>query len=116
MATSSKKQIRAQSLTLQLYNDHLARAVDVLRQGKPKRLSKNSPNVIVLHDLLDQINGDVEAYIDLFVDQAVQLGSNYRVKRVVSTWSHFLRASGLAKSRPIMRMVSVPVSGSSANQ
>ena len=97
------------SPTIQLYNDRLSRAVDLRRQCKAGEWTLNDPTASALYELFEQLHEDVEDYIDLFARETVQPGNP--TKRIVSTWSHFLKTARVARSRMNMSMVAVPYSG-----
>ena len=90
MFTSRQSLSETRGPIIQFYNDRLANPVNLQ---------------------LDTVNEDIEDYLDIFAELALQLGGHNSRRRVVTTWSHFLRATGLAQSRPIMSVV--PLSCSS---
>ena len=57
-----------------LCNARLADAIDLQTQCKYAHWNVKGPNFIALHELFDKINEDVEDYIDLIAERAVQLG------------------------------------------
>ncbi len=57
-----------------LCNDRLADAVDLQTQTKQAHWNVKGPNFIALHELYDKVNEDVEDYVDLIAERAVQLG------------------------------------------
>src|SRR5438067_12891455 len=57
-----------------LCNDRLADAVDLQTQTKQAHWNVKGPNFIALHELFDKVNEDVEDYVDLIAERAVQLG------------------------------------------
>jgi starvation-inducible DNA-binding protein len=57
-----------------LCNDRLADAIDLQTQCKYAHWNVKGPNFIALHELFDKVNEDVEDYIDLIAERAVQLG------------------------------------------
>jgi starvation-inducible DNA-binding protein len=57
-----------------LINQHLATAIDLQMQLKQAHWSVKGPNFISLHELFDEINGAVAAYVDLLAERVVQLG------------------------------------------
>ncbi len=59
---------------VQLLNARLADAIDLQTQMKQAHWNVKGPNFIALHELFDKINEDVEDYVDLIAERAVQLG------------------------------------------
>src|SRR5437763_8205097 len=57
-----------------LCNDRLADAVDLQTQTKQAHWNVKGPHFIALHELFDKVNADVEDYVDLIAERAVQLG------------------------------------------
>jgi starvation-inducible DNA-binding protein len=57
-----------------LLNARLADAIDLQTQMKQAHWNVKGPNFYQLHLLFDQINSDVEEYVDLVAERAVQLG------------------------------------------
>ena len=57
-----------------LCNARLADAIDLQTHCKYAHWNVKGPNFIALHELFDKINEDVEDYIDLIAERAVQLG------------------------------------------
>ena len=57
-----------------ILNDRLADAIDVQSQVKQAHWNVKGPIFISLHELFDKINEDVEDYVDLIAERAVQLG------------------------------------------
>src|SRR5580693_7933505 len=66
------KDNRAQLNTLM--NQRLADAVDLQLQMKQAHWNVKGPHFIGLHELFDQIDEAVEAYVDLIAERIVQLG------------------------------------------
>src|ERR1051326_8716762 len=64
--------IRAKAI--ELLNARLADAIDLQTQCKFAHWNVKGPNFIALHELFDKINEDVEDYVDLIAERAVQLG------------------------------------------
>jgi len=58
-----------------LCNDRLADAIDLQTQCKYAHWNVKGTNFIALHELFDKINEDVEDYVDLIAERAVQLGA-----------------------------------------
>jgi starvation-inducible DNA-binding protein len=59
---------------IELLNARLADAIDLQTQTKQAHWNVKGPNFIALHELFDKINEDVEDYVDLIAERAVQLG------------------------------------------
>ena len=59
---------------IELCNARLAEAIDLQTQTKQAHWNVKGPNFIALHELFDKVNGDVEDYVDLIAERAVQLG------------------------------------------
>src|SRR3989449_2925483 len=59
---------------IELCNDRLADATDLQTQCKYAHWNVKGPSFIALHELFDKVNEDVEDYIDLIAERAVQLG------------------------------------------
>jgi starvation-inducible DNA-binding protein len=59
---------------VELLNARLADAIDLQTQMKQAHWNVKGPNFFQLHQLFDQINGDVEEYVDDLAERAVQLG------------------------------------------
>jgi len=57
-----------------LCNARLADAIDLQTQCKQAHWNVKGPNFIALHKLFDEINADVEDYVDLVAERIVQLG------------------------------------------
>jgi len=57
-----------------LLNQHLASCIDLQTQCKQAHWNVKGPAFIALHKLFDEINEDVEAYVDLLAERVVQLG------------------------------------------
>jgi starvation-inducible DNA-binding protein len=55
-------------------NARLADCIDLQTQTKQAHWNVKGPNFIALHELFDQINEDVEEYVDDIAERAVQLG------------------------------------------
>src|SRR5438093_1772331 len=64
------------SKVIALCNDRLADAIDLQTQCKYAHWNVKGPGFIALHELFDKINEDVEDYVDLVAERAVQLGGN----------------------------------------
>jgi starvation-inducible DNA-binding protein len=57
-----------------LLNQRLADCIDLQTQCKQAHWNVKGPAFIALHKLFDEINEDVEAYVDLLAERIVQLG------------------------------------------
>src|SRR5437867_617172 len=57
-----------------LLNQRLADCIDLQTQCKQAHWNVKGPTFIALHKLFDEINEDVEEYVDLIAERAVQLG------------------------------------------
>ncbi len=62
------------TLLVDLCNARLADAIDLQTQCKQAHWNVKGPDFIALHELFDRVNADVEAYVDLIAERAVQLG------------------------------------------
>src|SRR5215510_12311039 len=59
---------------VELLNARLADAIDLQTQMKQAHWNVKGPTFIALHELFDKVNEDVEDYVDLIAERAVQLG------------------------------------------
>jgi starvation-inducible DNA-binding protein len=59
---------------VELLNARLADCKDLQTQAKQAHWNVKGPNFIALHKLFDEINADVENYVDDIAERAVQLG------------------------------------------
>jgi starvation-inducible DNA-binding protein len=57
-----------------LLNARLADSIDLQTQCKQAHWNVKGPDFISLHELFDKVNEDVEEYVDLLAERAVQLG------------------------------------------
>src|SRR5216110_945641 len=57
-----------------LLNQRLAEAIDLQTQCKQAHWNVKGPSFIGLHKLFDDVNEDVETYVDLIAERVVQLG------------------------------------------
>jgi starvation-inducible DNA-binding protein len=57
-----------------LLNQRLAEAIDLQTQCKQAHWNVKGPSFIGLHKLFDEVNEDVETYVDLIAERIVQLG------------------------------------------
>jgi starvation-inducible DNA-binding protein len=60
---------------IRLLEARLADAIDLQTQMKQAHWNVKGPTFISLHELFDKINEDVEDYVDLIAERAVQLGA-----------------------------------------
>ena len=65
-------QVRGSSIGL--LEARLADCIDLQTQMKQAHWNVKGPNFIALHELFDKINEEVEEYVDLLAERAVQLG------------------------------------------
>lgn len=59
---------------VELLNQRLADCIDLQTQCKQAHWNVKGPAFIALHKLFDEINEDVEEYVDLLAERVVQLG------------------------------------------
>ncbi len=59
---------------VELLNARLADCIDLQTQTKQAHWNVKGPQFIALHELFDEINEEVEDYVDLIAERAVQLG------------------------------------------
>jgi starvation-inducible DNA-binding protein len=59
---------------IELLNQRLADSIDLQTQCKQAHWNVKGPAFIALHKLFDEINEDVEEYVDLIAERIVQLG------------------------------------------
>ncbi len=59
---------------IDLLNQRLADCIDLQTQCKQAHWNVKGPNFIALHKLFDEVNEDVEEYVDLIAERIVQLG------------------------------------------
>src|SRR5882757_9130940 len=57
-----------------LLNQRLAESIDLQTQCKQAHWNVKGPSFIGLHKLFDDVNEDVETYVDLIAERIVQLG------------------------------------------
>jgi len=107
MVRSINSRLKSRVPVIQLYNERLANSLRMQRQGKTAKWIFKDATSVALDELFDQLSEDVEDYLDLFADRAVNLGRMYSTRSVVSTWSHFLRTTRLTQSRVMMSMIAV---------
>ena len=66
------KSIRTKAI--ELLNNRLADCIDLQTQCKQAHWNVKGPQFIALHKLFDEVNEEVEDYIDLIAERIVQLG------------------------------------------
>ncbi|HZE94257.1 MAG TPA: DNA starvation/stationary phase protection protein Dps [Gemmatimonadales bacterium] len=59
---------------IELLNQRLAECIDLQTQCKQAHWNVKGPAFIGLHKLFDDVNEDVEGYVDLIAERVVQLG------------------------------------------
>ncbi len=64
----------ARAQLINLLNERLSDAIDLQTQTKQAHWNVKGPHFIALHELFDKVNQDVEDYVDLIAERAVQLG------------------------------------------
>jgi starvation-inducible DNA-binding protein len=64
----------ARAEVVRLLNGRLADCIDLQTMCKQAHWNVKGPQFIALHKLFDEINEDVEAYVDLLAERVVQLG------------------------------------------
>jgi starvation-inducible DNA-binding protein len=64
----------ARTKVVDLCNARLADAIDLQTQCKHAHWNVKGPDFIALHELFDKVTEDVEDYVDLIAERAVQLG------------------------------------------
>ena len=57
-----------------LLNQRLADSIDLQTQCKQAHWNVKGPTFIALHKLFDEVNEDIEGYVDLIAERIVQLG------------------------------------------
>jgi starvation-inducible DNA-binding protein len=62
------------SKAVALLNSRLADCIDLQTQTKQAHWNVKGPEFIALHKLFDEINEDIEDYVDTIAERAVQLG------------------------------------------
>jgi starvation-inducible DNA-binding protein len=65
---------QARAKLVELCNARLADAIDLQTQCKQAHWNVKGPHFIALHELFDKVNEDVEEYVDLIAERAIQLG------------------------------------------
>src|SRR6185369_11151348 len=64
----------ARTKLVAVLNARLADAIDLQTQCKYAHWNVKGPNFIALHKLFDELNEDVEEYVDLLAERIVQVG------------------------------------------
>jgi starvation-inducible DNA-binding protein len=59
---------------IELLNARLADCKDLQTQAKQAHWNVKGPNFIALHELFDKVNEDLDEYVDVIAERAVQLG------------------------------------------
>lgn len=85
---------------IQLLNQRLADGIDLQTQCKQAHWNVKGSNFIALHKLFDEINEDVEEYVDLIAERIVQLGgiADGTARRVANRTSLLDYPSNLSSS------------------
>lgn len=73
-ATKNDIPVASRAEVVGLLNQRLADAIDLQTQCKQAHWNVKGPSFIALHKLFDEINEDVEEYVDLLAERVVQLG------------------------------------------
>jgi starvation-inducible DNA-binding protein len=73
-ATKNDLPEAARSEAIALLNQRLADSIDLQTQCKQAHWNVKGPAFIALHKLFDDVNEDVEGYVDLIAERIVQLG------------------------------------------
>jgi starvation-inducible DNA-binding protein len=73
-ATKNDLPEQTRAKVIELLNARLADAIDLKTQLKQAHWNVKGPTFIALHELFDKVAGDVEGYVDLIAERAVQLG------------------------------------------
>jgi starvation-inducible DNA-binding protein len=73
-ATKNDLSLNTRAQISVLLNQRLADCIDLQTQCKQAHWNVKGPSFIALHKLFDEINEDVEKYVDLLAERVVQLG------------------------------------------
>lgn len=73
-STKNDLPMETRGLVAGLLNQRLADCIDLQTQCKQAHWNVKGPQFIALHKLFDEINEDVEEYVDLLAERVVQLG------------------------------------------
>jgi starvation-inducible DNA-binding protein len=72
--TKNDLPVETRAKVAQVLNRRLADCIDLQTQCKQAHWNVKGPQFIALHKLFDEINEDVEEYVDLLAERVVQLG------------------------------------------
>jgi starvation-inducible DNA-binding protein len=72
--TKNELSASARAQVCELLNHRLADCIDLQTQCKQAHWNVKGPTFIALHKLFDDVNEDVEEYVDLLAERIVQLG------------------------------------------
>jgi starvation-inducible DNA-binding protein len=72
--TKNDLPVDVRTRVIQLLNGRLADCIDLQTQCKQAHWNVKGPSFIGLHKLFDDINSDVEEYVDLIAERIIQLG------------------------------------------
>src|SRR6187402_888992 len=75
LKTKNTLDLKIRKTVTGLLQDRLVDAIDLQTQMKQAHWNIKGPHFIGLHKLFDEINEDVEEYIDEIAERAVQLGA-----------------------------------------
>ena len=73
-ATKNDLPANTRARIAELLNARLADSIDLQTQCKQAHWNVKGPSFIALHKLFDEVNEDVEEYVDLLAERIVQLG------------------------------------------
>jgi starvation-inducible DNA-binding protein len=73
-STKNDLPVATRTKVADLLNARLADCIDLQTQCKQAHWNVKGPNFIALHQLFDDVNEDVEGYVDLLAERVVQLG------------------------------------------
>lgn len=76
LQTKNDLSVDSRSEMIALLNHRLADCIDLQTQTKQAHWNVRGPNFWSLHKLFDEINEEVEDYVDLIAERAAQLGGN----------------------------------------
>ncbi len=74
LATQNDLPARTRELVIGICNQSLADLKDLQTQCKQAHWNVKGEGFIALHELFDQINGEIDGYVDEVAERAVQLG------------------------------------------
>ena len=74
LTTKNDLPLATRQQMIKLLNQLLADCSDLYSQSKQAHWNVKGMNFIALHKLFDEVNDDVEEYVDLIAERAVQLG------------------------------------------